>query len=62
MGPQPVWPQLFGGQCGAARGGLADRQQMAEGNERHQAAGTALIRAHRAAIVLAAYPIPPGRS
>ena len=43
-GPLPVWPQLFGGQCGAARGGLADRQQLAEGNERHQAARTALIR------------------
>ena len=64
-GPLPVWPQLFGGQCGAARGGLADRQPMAEGNERHHAARTALIaidRRSRAAIALAAYPIPPGRS
>ena len=26
-GPLPVWPQLFGGQCGAARGGLAGRQR-----------------------------------
>ncbi len=37
-------PQLFGGQCGAARGGLAHRQPMAEGNERHHAARAALIR------------------
>jgi len=43
-GPLPVWPQLFGSRRGEARGGLADRQQMAEGNERHQAARTALIR------------------
>ena len=29
-GPLPVWPQLFGGQCGAARGGLAHRQPLAD--------------------------------
>ena len=54
-GPLPVWPQLFGGQCGAARGGLEDCQPLAEGNERHQAARTALIaidRRSRAAIAL----------
>ena len=41
-GPLPVWTGLFGGQCAAARGGLEDCQRMAEGNERHQAACTAL--------------------
>jgi hypothetical protein len=61
MGTAPVWTQLFGGQCGAARGGLEDRQQMAKGNERHHAARTALIRAIGAPITLAAHPIPPGR-
>ena len=63
-GPLPVWPQLFGGQCGAARGGLEDCQPLAARNERHQAARTALIRVDRrtrAAIALAAYPITPGR-
>ena len=30
MGPLPVWPQLFGGLGGEAKGGLAHHQQMAE--------------------------------
>jgi hypothetical protein len=57
-----VWPQLFGGQCGAARGGLEDCQPLAARNERHHAARTALIRAIGAAIALAAYPIPTGQA
>ena len=51
---RPVW-------CGQRRSGGSP--QMAEGNERHHAARTALIaidRRSRAAIALAAYPIPPG--
>jgi hypothetical protein len=43
-GPLPVWTQLFGGQCGAARERLAHRQPLATRNERHQAARAALIR------------------
>ena len=41
-GPLPVWPQLFGSQRGEARGGLEDRVRLAEADERHQAARTAL--------------------
>ena len=57
-----MWTATFGGQSGAARGGLADCQPLATRNERHHAARTALIRAHRAAIALAAYPIPTGQA
>jgi hypothetical protein len=61
MGAAAVWPQLFGGLGGEARGGLAHRQPLAARDESDQAARTALIRAISAAIALAAHPLTPGR-